>query len=146
MPGVVERLVIDTSVAAKWFLREPLSERAVAILEAARSGAVSLLAPDLIYPEFASAVRKHVRRGPLAPEDGAIIVAAFAQIPFEAVFPSRPLAAAAYRIAQQYGCTVYAAVFIAAASQAAADLVTADEKLYRSVGSGISSVRWLGDN
>lgn len=141
----IDRLVVDTSVAVKWFFDEPLSERALAILEACRSGAESLLAPDLIYLEFGNAVRKRVLKKELAPEDGAVIVAAFTRVLFEAVLQSRSLLPSAYRLALEHGCTVYDAVFLAAASQTSADCVTADERFYRTVGDRVTSLHWLGD-
>ena len=140
----VERLLVDSSVAVKWFFDEPHSERALAILEAGRSGDASLLAPDLIYSEFGNAVRKRVLREELTAEDGAIIVAAFTRIPFEQLLQTRLLLPTAYRLALEHGCTVYDAVFIAAASQAGADLVTADGRLYQAVGSHVAGIRWLG--
>lgn len=139
------RLVVDTSVAVKWFFDEPLSEPALAVLEAARSGAASLLAPDLIYPEFGNAVRKRALREGVATVDGAAIVAAFTRVPFATVTPSRPLVPAAYRLALEHGCTVYDAVFLAAAGHLAADFVTADERLYRAVGARVAGLRWLGN-
>ena len=142
-PGA--RLVVDTSVAVKWFFDEPLSESALAVLEAGRSGAASLFAPDLIYPEFGNAVRRRALREGLDPVDGAAIVGAFFHLPFAAVAPSRPLLPAAYRLALEYGCTVYDAVFLAAANQLAADFVTADERLYRAVDGRIAGLRRLGD-
>ncbi len=101
--------------------------------------------PDLIYPEFGNAVRKHVVRDALAPEDGALIVAAFTRIPFASVLACRPLLAAAYSMAVRHNCTVYDAVFLAVAAQTGADCVTADERLYRVAGASFSGLRWLGD-
>jgi predicted nucleic acid-binding protein len=141
----IERLVVDTSVAVKWFFDEPLSEHALGILEVCQSGAASLLAPDLIYLEFGNAVRKRVLRDELAPEDGASIVAAFTRLVFETVFESRSLLPASYRLALQHGCTVYDAVFLAVASQLGADCVTADERFYRAVGGRVANLHWLGD-
>jgi len=137
-------LVVDTSVAVKWFFHEPRWEEAVAILEACRTGGQELLVPDLIYPEFGNAVRKRVLRDGLAPEDGSVIVAAFRRLPFETVIASRTLWPAAYRLALEYGCTVYDAVFIVTASQMGADCVTADEDLYDAVSEHVGGLRCLG--
>ena len=136
--------VVDTSVAVKWFFDEPLSAAALEILRDARSGANPLVVPDLIYPEFGNAVRKRVVRHGLAPEDGALIVAAFSRLPFRDVLPSRPLLPGAYRLAIEHDCTVYDAVFLAAGSTTRSELVTADEQLYRAVAGKIARVKWLG--
>ncbi len=137
--------MVDTSVAAKWFFDEPLSEPAVAILESARSHDRPLVAPDLIYPELGNVVRKRVVRDGLDPEEGALIVAAFARLPFADVIPGRPLLAGSYRLALTHGCTVYDAVFLATARQVGGELVTADERFYRAVVDGAADVTWLGD-
>ena len=137
--------MVDTSVAMKWFFDEPQSDAAVGVLESARSGARAMAVPDLIYPELGNAVRKRVVRDGLDPEDGALILAAFVRLPFDDVVPSRPLLPAAYRLALEHACTVYDALFLATARQAGADLVTADERLYRSVGEAAIDVIWLGD-
>ncbi len=141
--GQISRLVVDTSVAVKWFFDEQDSQAALAILEGGRSGDRALVVPDLIYLEFGSVVRRRVQRAELAPEDGAVVVAAFTRIPFAQVLPTRPLLPAAYRLALEYGCTVYDAVFIAAASQAAADCVTADKRLYNKAGERVPGLLLL---
>lgn len=137
-------LVVDTSVAVKWFFDEPLSDAAIEILTSARTGRRALMVPDLVYPEFGKAVRKRVVRDGLGPEDGALILAAFVRLPFDDVLPSRPLLPAAYRLALEHGCTVYDALFLATARGAGAELVTADERLHRSVGAATVDVIWLG--
>lgn len=63
-------VVVDTSVAVKWFFDEPYSAQALTLLHAFREGTVRPLAPDLIYPEFANAAWKRVARDRLTPEDG----------------------------------------------------------------------------
>ncbi len=82
-------------------------------------------------------------RDGLSADDGAIIVAAFARIPFETVLATRRLLPSAYRIALQFGCTVYDAVYLAAARQAGSEVVTADERLSRTVGDRFAGLRLL---
>jgi predicted nucleic acid-binding protein len=48
------RLVVDASVAAKWLVTEPLSDRALALL----GGANELIAPDLLLPEVGNILWK----------------------------------------------------------------------------------------
>lgn len=45
-------LVVDSSVAIKWSVSEPLVTEAAAILAAYQAGDLTLLAPDLIYAEL----------------------------------------------------------------------------------------------
>ena len=58
-------VVVDASVAAMWFLPEPFSERAAALLETGHE----LVAARLIRLEVASALLKAVRRGTLEAAD-----------------------------------------------------------------------------
>ena len=63
-PG--ERLVIDASVAVKWVVPEPDSDRAEALLDHA------LGAPDLLFAECANVLWKKVRRGELSKDEADI--------------------------------------------------------------------------
>lgn len=57
-------LVVDSSVAVKWFVAEPYSAEAWRILEGYRDGTLSFLAPDLINAEVGNIVwKKHVLQG-----------------------------------------------------------------------------------
>ena len=52
-------LVVDASVACKWFVAESGSDAAAALL----AGDQMLLAPDLIVPEVCNAAWSKLRRG-----------------------------------------------------------------------------------
>ena len=56
------RIVVDGSVAAKWYFAEPGHEAADRVLAARIAGEHELLAPDLIVPEFVNVLWKRVRR------------------------------------------------------------------------------------
>ena len=45
---MTDHLVVDSSVAIKWFVVEPYSVEAHAILEEYQAGTITLLAPDLL--------------------------------------------------------------------------------------------------
>lgn len=59
-------IVIDASVAVKWFLPEEGSEPALKLLE----GPQELAAPELIRLEVAAAITRRVRLGQLSANDG----------------------------------------------------------------------------
>ncbi len=44
----MSKLVVDSSVAVKWFVTEPYSREAIRILTEYQAGTIELLAPDLI--------------------------------------------------------------------------------------------------
>ena len=57
---MMDTVVVDSSVAIKWFVVEPYSVEAHAILEEYQAGTLTLLAPDLLYAEVGNIVwKKH---------------------------------------------------------------------------------------
>jgi predicted nucleic acid-binding protein len=48
-------LVLDTSVAVKWYLPEELHDEAISLLRRAEAGDVELLAPGTVQPELFNA-------------------------------------------------------------------------------------------
>lgn len=136
-------VVVDTSVAVKWFFDEPHSVRALHLLDAFKQRMLLPLAPDLIYAEFANAVWKRVAPDRLRPEVGAAAITTFLALPIE-ITPSLVLLPPAYRLALEYRQSIYDALFLALSLDAGADLVTADEALYQAVHSHLPHVKWLG--
>ena len=72
-------VVVDASVAAKWFLPESgegLVEQALALLNKYDKNEVRFVVPDLFYVEIASAIWKAVRVGrvPRAFGDQALVL------------------------------------------------------------------------
>jgi predicted nucleic acid-binding protein len=127
--------VLDAGVAAKWFLPaadEPLRAEAVRLLRLYAKAQVSLLVPDLFFPEFANIFWKAQRRGRCnaAVADSAIREIRRAGFP---TFPTGPLIQAAIQIARAFDRTVYDCIYVALAVEANAHLVTADEKLANSL-------------
>jgi len=59
----MSKLVVDASVAAKWLVSEPLSNRALAVL----GGSDELIAPDLFLAEVGNILWKKARAGHLTP-------------------------------------------------------------------------------
>lgn len=137
-------LVVDTSVALKWFFDEPYSEQALRLLDAFREGSARVLAPDSIYPEFANAVWKRIASDRLDIEAGAVTITAFLALPIE-ITPSPLLLISAYRLALEHRHSVYDALFLALSLEAGADLMTADEALYRTMRRQFPRVRWLAN-
>jgi predicted nucleic acid-binding protein len=139
MPGP-RSLVIDASVAVKWFLPEPDAERAVALLRAGHR----LIAPDLLWIEVASVLWKVARRGALSADEAQRMLADAAAFPVETI-ESAPLLADALRIATATGRTVYDSLYVALAAREGAVMVTADERLVNALaGTGwAASVRGL---
>ena len=127
-------VVVDSSVALKWFLPEAMADRAAELLQ----GGNSLCAPDLIFPECGNVLSKKIARGELLADDGRAILGGLAGAPI-AVVPSKPLTEAALTIGTAHRVTVYDALYVALAAVLDGVLVTADERMVRAFGSGTLS-------
>ena len=123
--------MVDCSVAIKWFVPEALSERAERLLD----GDQDLLVPDLVFPELGNVLGKKVARRELSPAEGREVLSALDRVPL-VVAPSRLLAAAALEIALAHGRSVYDAIYVALAVASDCALVTADERLVRTLAKG----------
>jgi len=137
------KIVVDASVAIKWYVPEIHSAPAVRLLE----GHFILLAPDLIGAELANAVWKKVRRDEITRAEGAEILAAFDKLQLE-LSPTRPLLAAAYEAAIALDRTVYDCLYLALAVAQNCALFTADRKFYSAVLTSpalAAHIRWIED-
>ena len=128
-----ETLVVDASVAIKWFLPEPDAEPAVALLRAGHR----LIAPDLLWIEVASVLWKVARRGSLTAEEAERMISDAAAFPVE-IIDSGMLLTEALRIATATDRTVYDSLYVALAVRQDAVMVTADERLVNA----LANTKW----
>jgi predicted nucleic acid-binding protein len=112
-------LVLDTSVAVKWYLPEERDEEARVLLAAVDAGTVELLAPSTIGPEFFNALWQQHRRGELERERVWAIWERFVEAPVS-FFEIDPLMGRAAEIAYESAVIVYDALFLAFAEKAGA--------------------------
>jgi len=122
--------VVDASVAVKWLVAEPFSGESAALLD---SGA-TLLAPDLLFAEAASALAAKHRHGEMNRDDLAEAVDLLRVAPVATPLSMRQLAASAARLAVDLGHPVYDCFYLALAFQEDYPLVTADTRFYEKVG------------
>lgn len=64
-PNDPQYLVVDTSVAIKWYLPEELNQEALQVLDAGERGDVWLLAPDSVESEFWNTLWQEHRKATL---------------------------------------------------------------------------------
>lgn len=136
-------LVVDSSVAIKWFVTEALVREATAILHAYQAGTLSLFAPDLIYAELGNIVWKKQMLQSLSAADAGRIIGDILALPL-ATTPSVDLLADAHLLAVAHGRTVYDALYLALSVQRGCPFVTADERLVNAVAAALPQVVWLG--
>ena len=118
-------LVVDASVALKWFLaEEPLADRALAIL---RDGP-PLIAPDFLIAEVCNAAWRSARLGRISQAQVGEIAAGLPRF-FDALVTAAELAARAVAIAGQLDHPVYDCFYLALAEKEQANFVTADMQL-----------------
>ena len=120
--------VVDASVVVKWFVPEIQSEAARRLLELPHE----YLAPDLLFAETTNTIWKKIRRGELQREDGRRLIADINRIAVETV-SCRALAEDAHSLANSTGRTVYDALYVALAVRLNTRLITADDRLSRTV-------------
>jgi predicted nucleic acid-binding protein len=141
----VSVVIVDASVAVKWFLPEngeSLVNQAIALLDAYEEEKVQFVVPDLFYVEIASAIWKAVRTGRVsrAFADRALVLVHQREFPTVAALK---LLDEAFQIASNHGRTVYDCLYVALAIQTNSQLITADERLANSLASRFP-VKWLG--
>lgn len=118
------RWVIDASVAIKWVVDEPGTERAL-LLRRDR-----LVAPDLLIPECANILWKKARRKELS-EAEAMLAARLLQRAEVQLESMRSLLEPATKLAVALDHPAYACIYLALAQALSCTMVTADDQLCR---------------
>jgi predicted nucleic acid-binding protein len=121
-------VVVDASVVAKWFVAEEQADLALQLL----ASPFDLLAPDLIWAEVGNVVWKRVQRRQIPPADAKTILDDMLQMPVQTT-PAKMLLADAFQIAIDTGRSVYDSLYLALAVRSGCKMVTADDKLFRSL-------------
>jgi predicted nucleic acid-binding protein len=126
------RYVIDSSVALKWVLPEADSARAIRLRDEYGNGIHEFLAPDLFPSEIANGLasaerQKRIRTGESAIFLNDVLSAA------PALAHSAPLLIRAMEISIATKQAVYDCIYVALAEVEGCELVTADDKLARSL-------------
>ena len=114
-------LVIDASVACKWFFEENLSAEARVLAE---SDAV-FFAPDMILAECANAAWRRVSNGTILEEQARAFLEAL-PLWFESLVPSAWLHETAFDMACALGHPVYDCQYLALAEREDTRMITAD--------------------
>lgn len=132
-------LVVDASVAAKWFLDEDGSDAADALL----TEETPFLAPDLILLETGSVFWRRYRAGDLSRQQ---VLETQLALPgwFIELTPLSKVAKVAKELALDLDHHIYDCAYLALAIQHSCDLITADRKIkLKAEAGGLHNVRLL---
>lgn len=136
-------LVIDSSVVAKWFFLETLSDRAMAVRQDWESSTVNLIAPDLMLVEVGNIIWKKQCLGLITEEEGIGVLTDLLALKIPAVEP-QVILPRAYSLAKLFDRTVYDGLYLALAEESEASFVTADLRLCNAVQSSLRFIQYLG--
>lgn len=124
------KVVVDASVAIKWFLQEPETSVAKRAARAIAAGSMRAAVPELFYFEVHAVMARRYPDFARWTQDGAAWLTA---LPLMRVPFSAELARAAQPFVEQ-GLTGYDATYAALAVTVQATWITYDEKAYRTLG------------
>jgi predicted nucleic acid-binding protein len=123
-------LVVDASIAAKWFIEETGRARAVQLLDIA-----DRQAPDLLLVEVGNVVWKKSLQGQVSAAQAQFICASIAHC-FDMLHSSDSLIERAVAMAIHLHHPVYDCLYLACAERAGARLATVDRRLMAAVQGG----------
>jgi predicted nucleic acid-binding protein len=120
-------LVVDASVAIKWFVEEDGRQQALHVLDLDERHA-----PDLIVAEVANGIWKKTVRGEVNDHQASAICTALPRY-FEALHPAEALVESAFGIALALRHPIYDCLYLACAARVRGRVVTADRRLMTAV-------------
>jgi predicted nucleic acid-binding protein len=119
---IPNRVLVDASVAIKWVVEEPGSEKATLLLDH------QLVAPDLLCVECANILWKKVARREVTAEEADLAAQAIERAEIEIV-SMRPYLARSLALANEYAHPAYDCMYLAVAEGLDLPIVTADTRL-----------------
>lgn len=141
---MTSEICVDANLAVMWYSPEPLREQAVALLDECLRLDIRVIAPDCIFAEAGSAIRRKLYRKLIEPDEGKVGIYLLSRAQIDCVSVT-DLMSEAWRIAETYNlATLYDAYYMALAELRGCDFWTADERFINSV-SGLSYVKNIKD-
>lgn len=126
------KYVLDSNVALKWVLPEPDADKAVQVREDFRRGFTEFLSPDIFPVEVAHALARAERRGIIQPTEGWPKLVDVLTTP-PVLHPYLPLLPRAFAIASTARIGVYDCLYVALAEREGCRVLTADDRLMKSL-------------
>lgn len=122
--------VIDSSVAFKWVVPEPNSDKAILLRDDYRNAHIELLAPD-VFPVEAGHALTRAERQKRIPVGTALPLLRDILNTLPLLHPSLPMLLRAAEISSQQRIGIYDCLYVALAERESCDFVTADDKLVK---------------
>ncbi|MCD6513720.1 MAG: type II toxin-antitoxin system VapC family toxin [Candidatus Odinarchaeota archaeon] len=137
-------IVVDCSVAVKWFVREKFSSNAIQLLKDFKDGLIDLHAPYLIQAEFTNAIRKYYLSGVIDESTLSEITNIIKKLPINYHSMDWDMIDHALRIAINFNITVYDSIYFTLAENVNGTVITADERFYNATRKS-EKVIFIGD-
>jgi len=141
--------ILDANVGLKWVLPEADSDKALQLRAEFQAGAHDFLAPDVFPVEVAHALTRAEGKGDIPVGDADVhLLIILSTAP--RIHPSLAMLRRAVSLASAYRCGVYDCLYVALAESEGCELVTADDKLVKNLGTHFSCIislaafPWLG--
>ena len=139
------RYVIDTNIAIKQLIDDPLTEKVNQLFEhLAKNPVAQFYVPDLFYIECANVLVKYVRANRCSAEKAALDLADLKALRIQST-PTKVLMLEATAISAKYDISAYDGSYIALSDQVKAPLLTLDKRLFNSMKSSALDVRLFTD-
>lgn len=123
-------LVIDASIAVKWFIPESDSSDALSIRNAHRNQVISLFAPDLLTYELANALRY---RSSMTISDLKGAIESLFDLDLALIGPTAKSVSRATSLARTLDLTTYDATYLMLAQELDCQVVTSDKPFHDKV-------------
>lgn len=135
-------VIVDASVAAKWFFEEKYSDESLLLL----GNPYELHAPEFFFLEIDSILCKRTRRRELSELEAFEIHDEIRSIPFQS-YHTLDLQERTFEMALETGQSIYDCVYLALAESLEGCMVTADRKFFLALqGSPLEDyILWIED-
>ncbi len=141
----MNQIVIDASVALKWYLDdEELGTKALNILTLYVSDNINLMAPSLIEYEVMNGLKIAQKRGRIDKKTIQAAIEGFFNLEIK-VYNASHFSNKILDILSFFDISSYDASYLALAENEKAPFMTADKVLYNKVRKKLKYIKWLGE-
>lgn len=138
-------IVLDASVAVKWYLQdEDLSADAATIRDDLAAARITVVVPDHFRVEVGNAIRNALRPNRLTVETARRAMTTLATLPVYPV-PLDDLIVPAFDAAVHYDCALYDALYLSLAERLSCSFVHADRRLHNTLAGRLAHEVWVED-